>query len=56
MPHNPITTAFRLTGVAIVLYSALSIHAEAVGTHRIRHQLEPRFPAVKDQTSRGAVA
>ena len=29
MPHNPITTAFRLTGVAIVLYSALSIHAEA---------------------------
>jgi cytochrome c5 len=29
MPHNPITMAFRLTGVAIALVSALSIRAEA---------------------------
>jgi hypothetical protein len=29
MPHNPITAVFRLTGVAIVLFSALSIRAEA---------------------------
>lgn len=29
MTHHSITTAFRLTGVAIVLFSALSIRAEA---------------------------